>query len=237
MRVIVLAKCAGKIKIYQYTHRLKHHPQSPPSPAPFLAPCMHQKTIKSKTSQNRFTGRLEPRLDTRIRGPIQIAPRASQAPFQARQVLTSCAVCASEILGEVVRQPIGRDDAMVPVCAECDTGAIVARCDMRGIEATDRSARRKAPDPLPIPGSFGRRLSPAIASRSPGFELVRVAVTGPGWTRDEDEARETFAHEPWAAEANYLSCDGHWHLFERPPTRTAVKPEQPLAGIEQWRTR
>jgi hypothetical protein len=126
---------------------------------------------------------------------------------------------------------------MVPVCAECDTGAIVARCDMRGIYAPDRTGRRKSPEPLPMPGSFGRRFSPAIASRSPGFELVRVAVTGPSGPRDEEEARETFAHEPWASEAHYLSCDGRWHLFERPPTRTAVKPEQPLAGIEQWRTR
>lgn len=175
------------------------------------------------------------RLHTTQAPGVLRAPGASQAPFQARQVSTSCAICANEIRGEVIRQPLGRGDALVPVCTACDTGAITARSSQLGYTGYETPIARIARRPAASAKSTvspAWSSSPAAKARTPGFVLHRVSMRH----RDEDEARATFAGEPWAAEARYLSTSAGWHLFEHPPTIRAV-PEQPLAGIEQWRVR
>ncbi len=34
-----------------------------------------------------------------------------------------CAICARDIVGEPLRRPLGRDDALVNVCHACDEGS------------------------------------------------------------------------------------------------------------------
>ncbi len=51
----------------------------------------------------------------------KIAPAQNQ---RGNQVSAFCAICTATVYGEVVRQPLGRGDAPVVVCEECESGEI-----------------------------------------------------------------------------------------------------------------
>jgi hypothetical protein len=53
--------------------------------------------------------------------------------------------------------------------------------------------------------------------RTPGWELYRVPTLRDGRYLDASEARATFADQPWAAEARYLTSARGVHVFEIPP--------------------
>jgi len=58
-----------------------------------------------------------------------------------------CAICASEIVGEPYREPLGRDNALVNVCSRCNDEVVPERDHLfgrLGIGVGDGNKRAKA---------------------------------------------------------------------------------------------
>lgn len=162
-----------------------------------------------------------------------------------------CAVCTSE-RGPFVRRPLGRDNALVSVCAKCDDEAPRAYSSVRGYESPYSDVRAEqaiSRIASSVGGGIttrGRRIH--RGNKTPGFILERVRVTtSDGRRRDAQEAAaEAFAGCSWASEVRYLgiakSKPSDFHLFERPDPdfvkqlRTESIGEV-VADLDKWRAR
>jgi hypothetical protein len=173
--------------------------------------------------------------------------------------MSFCAICAADIPpGQARTAPLGKDNAMVTICADCDGGdarSWQSWIDERGgyeiaegaslgrvRDAADRVAKE-----LGAAGIGDRNVGAAVSGRlhdrTPRWILIRVSARG----CDAQEARMRFRKEPWFAEVRYLGMTrggprGGVHVFERPDPRVAAEQRRgggeadPLAGIEQFRT-
>ena len=133
-----------------------------------------------------------------------------------------CAICTDESTSLVARA-LGRNDAIVWVCQECDSTKPVARCSDRGYESPGerlndgRGLLQAFADAANrITGKVDRGQASLAASVTPGFKLVRVRRFHAGKPVDSKEARAKFSAEPWFAELRHLGSDKRFHLFERP---------------------
>lgn len=117
--------------------------------------------------------------------PNPTAPRAQVLPSGV-----SCAVCADGIDGEPHFEPIGRDDALVPVCSSCAFDEVVPREELsasdfaREPEGVDsRSARvKRHRDDLAARGicTQGEKHGPAVVGKlcQPCADKRRSPVRG-----------------------------------------------------------
>jgi hypothetical protein len=163
--------------------------------------------------------------------------------------MSLCAICCST-RGPFRREPLGRNDALVNVCAGCDSTPIAKRGPERGYEVpadtisqTEMSAKisafARAHDPLY--SSLPRAGLKTVKDKTPGFLIVRVARRDSmGKTRDYHDAVACLRDKPWFAEARYLGSEDTHFLFERPDPKVATESRgvsaNPLAAIEKWRT-
>lgn len=163
-------------------------------------------------------------------------PAAQPRPF--------CAICTDPIAGEPARRPLGKDNALVNVCTDCDEAPPVARCDLRDYEPRPGLTTAEIRDGLSrmaksLKVKRGQQMGASSVVVRDGYQLFRVRVAGPdGKMRDCFEAAKDFAGERWASEARHLgSTSNGWHLFERP----APAKKQPadvsgaLAGLDRYR--
>ena len=164
--------------------------------------------------------------------------------------MTYCAICADVITGAPARLPLGRNDALVNVCATCDEEPVRSRTGpILGYTAPERDAGRgttasrfaaaanRVAGAVPI---GHRKRGSVIASASPGFIVVRVArKDATGQPIDSREARRSLRDRPWANQLRALGTDVRWHIFERPDSEAASADRaggaDPLAGMERYR--
>ena len=153
----------------------------------------------------------------------------------------TCAVCTST-RGPFTREPLGRNDALVNVCAECSAPP-VARELAPAYELPDPDDSRAYVEQWVTEyterGQVTGYKSPrkniaAMKDRSPGFIVEAVPVR----KRDSREAaRQAFAGKPWASRVRHLGTTTTHHIYERPDMDTLGKSStsDPLAAIEQFR--
>jgi sirohydrochlorin ferrochelatase len=141
-------------------------------------------------------------------------------------------------------RPLGRNDAMVRVCSDCDVEP-ARHIDREPVPYEPASAIGMSK----LISKFHREHVPAIGrhgkssaeAASPGFIVVRVSsLASDGSHRDRDEAYETLRGEPWFAELRRLGSvmvrGTIWHLFERPAVTPRKDEDDPLAAIECYRS-
>jgi hypothetical protein len=161
-----------------------------------------------------------------------------------------CAICGDDIVGEVRREPLGKDDALVAVCDDCATKAPQeARGPDRGYQVRDvtpgatarerpTSAKRAIVDVGPSLAvaprrTRGPRLRGALTGRpTPGFIIVRVPRIVAGRSIDKAEAQESLRDQPWFADLQILGTTSKWHLFQRPDPDLVAKSRQQLNGAD-----
>lgn len=167
------------------------------------------------------------------------------APKTARPF---CAICTDDIVGEPIRSPLGKDDAMVDVCAACDGDrAIATRGPDVEYDRDENSAGwlefRRRIDRFATTHKIAKVEPYSVVTKrlTPGWLMVRVPANAPnGRRRDMVEAFETIAHEPWAGEVGWLGAVGNLLLFERPDPAVASKDLGPSrnktsADVRYWR--
>lgn len=142
-----------------------------------------------------------------------------------------CAICTSD-RGPFVRRPLGRGDALVNVCADCDEQP--AR-EVRGPElayeppcSPGTTANAKAPAPL-----AHHELIAATHEQMPGWRTVRIAPRDAlGNRRDQRDA--------WIAvgdkRARLVAVTPRGFVYQVPPKVELASDENPLAAIEQYRS-
>lgn len=157
-----------------------------------------------------------------------------------------CAICADPIAGKPARRPLGRDDAMVNVCTDCDEARPIANDNRRDYEprpglTVDEFRAGIARMAKSLKAPRGQQPKPSPGAVSDGYLLFRVPITAPDGThRDHIEAAKVFAGARWASRARYLGIGGtEWHLFERPapPQRRTINIDSVLAALEPFKTR
>lgn len=160
-----------------------------------------------------------------------------------------CAICAADIrAGEEHTAPLGKNDALVAICASCDDEpARRVHGTERGYEAPNTAgcfgnAVTNATERLVGLVDLKVTLGPKRFSLTPGYVLVRVPQKLDGKARDQREAWQTFQHEPWAPEVKYLGCFRRCYVWERPDAEALAelrraKDADALHGIEMYRVR
>jgi hypothetical protein len=133
----------------------------------------------------------------------------------------TCAICASA-KGPFTREPLGRNDAMVSVCADCSSGApVVRRGPDRGYEVREGVStlemRRRASKIVPRGAVTYASSSVAAKPKTFGFVVERVVRRQDGKTLDQHDAERIVRAMPWGSQARYLGTDLDFFLFERPP--------------------
>lgn len=151
-----------------------------------------------------------------------------------------CAICTTEIVGDPVRAPLGKDDAMVDICAPCDGDKPVAT---RGREVDyDLEERgswlefRHRIDHFGATHKVAKVEPYTVVTKklTPGWILVRVsAIATDGGRRDMVEAFDQLAHEPWADDIAWLGSVGRWMLFERPDPDVPLLERRPSRNKTQ----
>jgi hypothetical protein len=163
--------------------------------------------------------------------------RRELRPPTLRLVAAFCAVCTEDLpVGSIVRTaPLGKQNALVAVCADCDCAPIDAWCSDRSYEAPETAGSIRTAVVAAhhrLTGGRDRRghaeqskTSAAIEKAPPGWKVVRVSVS---YRRDSQEARP-------CASALYLGFEREHHLFAvPPPAKPFVSDRDPLAAIRQW---
>lgn len=164
-----------------------------------------------------------------------------------------CAICLDE-RGPFESRPLGKNDAMVKVCRDCDEQpAEYKNGPVRGYdldasngvtwsEFKDR-VQAFAFEASPAGEQIIRQpyASPNMRSVTPGWLMLRVRRRdASGRPRDMREATQTFAREPWAREVHYIGTDSAFHVFERPDPNLAknlrTASHNPIAWLEQFKT-
>lgn len=163
----------------------------------------------------------------------------------------SCAICADEIDGEPRYAALGKDDAIVKLCASCvdDKPDANSGHEPRGYQGGNGPA---------ITREFGAEIDAAhirvygesnkqtyahgkdaiTRPRTLGWKLTRVAVRDDaGKIRDCREAWETIRGKPYGRRLRYIGCVAHWHLFEYAPSPVAPEIRDPFEAIEKFRVK
>lgn len=165
--------------------------------------------------------------------------------------MTFCAICAST-RPPFVRLPLGKDDALVSVCHACDDEPARYKT---GPELAYEAPEITTPFRAAVDAAHERivqgrdRLDPrgivaasmlVDGQHTPNMLLVRVPIRDSmGKPRDVNEARASFAHQPWSQEARYMGATRSHLIFERPDPNFAResrlgKPADPLASIRRY---
>ena len=163
--------------------------------------------------------------------------RSPPPPLVLRLVAALCAVCADDLsVGSVVRvAPLGRGNALVNVCEDCDTGEVRARDSERAYESPESKGNAAAL----IDAAYKRLgirgvpadecLSPAAVPIDPGFVVCRVPRHVDGKPIDNNEAY-SIARRRWGAEVAHVSTTARYHVFQRPGTGVAIT----LIAYRRW---
>lgn len=161
--------------------------------------------------------------------------------------MRTCAICTS-LVATGSLQPLGRNDALVFVCARCNDERPVEKQGRRldhsdsgrgGRDQIHAAANRV----IESMGRVGKRVArPTTMARTatPGWILVRVRQRRSwGVMLDHQTALETLRHKPWFAELRALGSDGGWFLFERPGQAASTNPtaSEALEPIEQFQVK
>lgn len=139
---------------------------------------------------------------------------------------TFCAICVKPIpAGEEQLAPLGKNDAMVKVCAGCNTekphGRRYEGYAYEPPVSMSSRAISKAVDKLERSTSTKRRgraaarpaITPFSHRKRPGHVLVRIPIIHEGKARD---AAEAIREKSWALEAIYIGAERQWHLYQVP---------------------
>lgn len=154
--------------------------------------------------------------------------------------MSFCALCTSED-GPFVTRPLGRNNALVRVCAGCDDDARLVT--PRGPEVArsyperSRNAVKAAAAPSrPWRKRYG---APIGHARIPGWELIRIAkLDGRGGMHDENAARELIKDDRKPL-AKIYACTDLEFVFQVPPRVDlgAGANDNALDSIEQFRSK
>jgi uncharacterized small protein (DUF1192 family) len=160
-----------------------------------------------------------------------------------------CAICTDD-RGPFTRRPLGKDEALVDVCRDCDEEpAKIKHGPERGYEEQEAMSVREMHarirglynelDPI-TPEERSRARHVTVRDRTPGWLIVRLSVRdGLGRARDIQTAIKTMKDRPYFAELHYLGASGGYFLFERPDPKVAAdqrrSSENPLVALEKFR--
>lgn len=164
-----------------------------------------------------------------------------------------CAICTETVTEPIRRAPLGRNDAMVIVCVDCDSARPRERGPSNYVPTFDEGMNqvtmakkmgaelaRVAPAGEAIARHAGR--NETAKTRTPGCLIIRIRRRHPGGgARDAREAFEAeLADKPWAKEVRYVGADIRWHIYERPDPEVAAQQrapsDRPLMWLEQYRS-
>lgn len=153
--------------------------------------------------------------------------------------IRTCAICAASCDGSITA-PIGKDDAPVFVCAECNNETPIARDSERGYEpppenedggfldAITRGAERAIPGYREKAAAAKRLfIGPMYTGVAAGYEVVRVPRSdGQGGRRDNRAAYE-YARKHFGPEVEAVGTSARFFVFQRPsPERLAKARKQ-----------
>jgi hypothetical protein len=154
-----------------------------------------------------------------------------------------CAICTSE-RGPFSIQPLGKGNADVAVCADCNDVTPAAYDSERGYEPSGglpTIAQVVAAAKRVLGDRYGTKdFSPPRYEVPAGWRLFRVRRRkADGQSRDAQEAYETLRNKPWfgPGRVKYAGNTGDFILFSYAPSaRLAVDDANPLEAIEQYRS-
>jgi len=158
-----------------------------------------------------------------------------------------CALCTDEAT-DLVRRPLGRGDALVWICHDCDDQPAH---EIRGPERSYPIPEGPRVSILPAAAAGANRVAPQLnqfnqprnetcRSATPGHIVVRVSRYGEGGRPiDGDEAQRSLRGQPWFSELRRLGSDARFHLFERPDAEAATRARRPdrrpIDDLERYR--
>ena len=161
--------------------------------------------------------------------------------------LSFCAICTSE-RGPFVSRPLGKNDALVAVCAECDEEPMHVRLGPeRGYEIREgvsaATIRERASRLIPNEGwkRMDFMFNGDRHDRTPGWILVRVPIKDAlGKPRDFRAILTTLRDKPWFRELRMLGNTRTHFLFERPDPKVAAaqrtRSVNPIVDLEKYRS-
>lgn len=164
-------------------------------------------------------------------------------------VTAFCAICTGPITGPPARLPLGRDDALVSVCASCNVEPARARSgpsiayEVPGDDVGRGTLRERfAAAADRVAGKRGPYRGASTKPAQPGWIVVRVGMrNAAGHPIDAAEALHSLRHMPWHGLLQRLGTNERWHVFERPDSAAAARQRSgdPLADalalLEQYR--
>lgn len=155
--------------------------------------------------------------------------------------MSHCAICTSS-RGPFTSQPLGKNNALVSVCAECDEPAFEKRGPERGYEPTG-GLPTFAQGRNAVARVIGRqadsrpsRTADEARRRPHGWSVYRIRQKA---GLDAREAYETLRGKPWfgPGRVKFGGTDANYLLFYyAPDAKLALPEDNPLAAIEQFRT-
>lgn len=167
--------------------------------------------------------------------------------------MSFCAICADDN-GPFVLRPLGKKDALVNVCRDCDEEPAVTKTGpergyeiQEGMSTADFADRLRGfladTDPItPREKMTGPLQMLKGRTRTPGWIMVRLAIKDRhGKPREVSKALRDLIDKPWFAELRYLGSTHTYFLLERPDPAIAAELRQasdnPLIDLEPFRTR
>lgn len=156
-----------------------------------------------------------------------------------------CAICTSE-RGPFERRPLGKGNALVLVCRECDEEPAKVRLGPeRGYEEREAMSNAEIQarlheylleqDPMQADPEARKKIL-MMRERTPGWILMRARRRdGMLNHKDVKMAVKAWEHHPWFPELRYLGYDNTFFLFERPDPAVAAEQRRtshnPLASL------
>jgi hypothetical protein len=162
---------------------------------------------------------------------------------------TFCAVCTADIVGEPRKAPLGKNNALVSICVDCDTETPIARtgparCYDEGGGASVKKISDAAKKILPrhmLTNDFEQ--TNIVRSLRPGHILLRHSRRDQnGKSIDVREAFESIHRRHGIIDGlKYVGSQREWFLFERPDPKVVKKrmanTADPIAELEKLGTR
>lgn len=161
-----------------------------------------------------------------------------------------CAICADDS-GPFVPRPLGKNDAIVNVCRDCDEEpAVTKNGPERGYEIQEGMSTKDFAESL---REFLAETDPITArekmtgplqmlkgrERTPGWIMVRLHINKDGKPRECTEALRDLVDRPWFRELRYLGATHTYFLLERPDPAVAAESrrasENPLIDLSLFK--